>query len=116
MRSELVQWLRTKVPVQRWDQVWWQCSVLVLLAIPIGLPILRLLAILGWKGAPFAMQGLMLGSILGGPVIGSAVLCFIGEAGLPTSKVHRAKWLAGLAIIGPFLTLLMVFWLQEKIG
>ena len=32
----------------------------------------------------------------------------------PSYEMYRAKWLARLAIIGPFLTLLIVFWLAGR--
>lgn len=113
-RTEFVQWLRTKVPDERWGQVWWRPSGFVLLMLPIGIPVFRLFSLLGWKGAPFAIQGLMLASVVGGIAIGSVVLCCIEEAGLPSSQVYRAKWLARLSIIAPVLTLLILFWLAGR--
>ena len=115
-RIEFIQWLRTKIPARRWSQAWWQSSVTILIILPLGIPGLRLLGLLGWNGAPFAMQGLMLASVLGGAAIGSVVLLCIEEAGLPAKEVHRAKWLARLAIIGPVLELLAGFWFAGRSG
>ena len=113
-RIEFIQWLRTKVPARNWSQVWWLSSLSMVLMLPIASPVLLLLGLLGWNGAPFAMQGLMLASVLGGVAIGSVVLLCIEAAGLPAKEVHRAKWLARLALIGPVLELLVAFWLAGR--
>jgi len=115
-RIEFIQWLRTKIPARRWSQAWWHSSATILIMLPLGIPALRLLGLLGWNGAPFAMQGLMLASVLGGVAIGSVVLWCIEEAGLPAREVHRGKWFARLAIIGPVLELLAGFWLAGRSG
>lgn len=115
-RIEFIQWLRAKIPARRWSRVWWQSSLSMVLMLPFGTPLLLLLGLLGWNGAPFAMQGLMLASVLGGLAIGSVVLLCIEAAGLPASEMHRAKWLARVAIIGPVLELLVGFWLARRSG
>ena len=115
-RIEFIQWLRGKVPARRWSQVWWQPSLAILLMLPIGTPMLRLLGLSGWNGAPFAMQGLMLASVLGGAAMGTVVLLCIEAAGLPANEMHRAKWLARFTIIGPVLELLIAFWFAKRSG
>jgi hypothetical protein len=115
-RTEFVDWLRTNVPVQRWESVWWQFSVFILLMLPIGVPVLYLIGFLGWNGVGRATQGLMMASVVGGVTIGPFVLFCVEQAGLRPIQVHRAKWLARLAIIGPFLELLIMLGLMARFG
>lgn len=108
-RRRFVNWLRGHVPPERWEQVWWLTPALTLLLLPVGAPILQLLMRLGWDGAPRATQGLMVLSVLSGVAVGSVVLWSVKEAGLEPGAYNRAQWLARFAILGPFLTLLVMF-------
>jgi hypothetical protein len=89
-------------------------SVAVLLTLPVGSLVLEILGHLGWFGAPFALQGLMLFSVVGGVVEGCLVLSSVEEAKLSPTLTRRAKLLAGLAVPGPFLTLLIGFLIADQ--
>lgn len=118
MRENFVNWLRERVPPNRWQQIWWIAPAIILLLLPIGLPLLRLVEIIGrfvieWDGEGRAAQGLMLFAITGGVVVGSVVLWSVKAAQLTPDNLRRAQWLARFAIPGPFLTLLILFWIAS---
>jgi hypothetical protein len=113
MKHEFINWLRTRVPDERWEQVWLGVPVIVLLLLPIGSLILRALAFVGWAGAAQATQGLMLISVAGGVIVGSLVLWSAQDAHLDPSSYQRVLWLGRFAIVGPFLTLLIMFWVAS---
>jgi hypothetical protein len=112
-KQEFVGWLRKKVPRDLWEQVWWQLPIIMLLMLPVGALVLHILGRIGWYGAAEATQALMVISVFGGVVVGSIILWCIEEAGLPPLIARRAKWLAGLSIPGPLLTLLLMFWIAS---
>jgi len=112
-RGQFISWLRGHVPSERWEQVWWVAPTITLLLLPMGAFVLRLLGILGWYGAPQATQGLMLFSVICGLVVGSVVLWSVQEAGLDPQALNRAQWLARLTVLGPFFTLLVMFWIAR---
>jgi hypothetical protein len=101
------------VPPNRWEQVWWAAPAVILLLLPLGSLVLRLLALLGWAGAPRATQGLMLLSVFGGVVVGSLILWSVRDAGLEPRFCQRVQWLARFAVVGPFLTLAVMFWIAR---
>lgn len=109
MRQQFVRWLREHVPHERWEQMWWLAPAGTLLLLPLGAPLLQVLAWLGWHGAPRATQSLMLLAILGGVVVGGLVLWSVEEAGLDSAILNRARWMGRFAVIGPLLTLLIIF-------
>jgi hypothetical protein len=113
MREGFINWLRERVPPHRWDQIWWIAPTITLLLLPIGVPLLRLIGMIGWYGAPRATQGLMLFAVTSGVVVGSVVLWSVKDAQLVPDKLRRAQWLARLAVIGPFLTILAMFWIAK---
>lgn len=114
MRRQLfVDWLRASVPPGRWEQVWWAAPAVTLLMLPLGALALRILGLLGWDGAPRATQGLMLLSVFGGVVVGSLILWSVRDAGLEPRLRHRVQWLARFAVVGPFLTLAVMFWIAR---
>jgi hypothetical protein len=76
---------------------------------------LYVLGRLGWYGAPFATQALILLSVVSGPIIGGVVLWSVGEADLVPSAQRRAKWFACLALVGPLLTFLIMSWVANII-
>lgn len=112
-RRDFVSWLRERVPPERWDQVWWLAPLIFLLLLPVGAAILQVLGRLGWYGAPRATQGLMLFSVVGGLVVGSVVLWSVREADLEPHALNRAQWLARFAVLGPFFTLVIMFWIAR---
>lgn len=73
------------------------------------------LGLLGWPGAGFAIQGLMLLSIVSGPIVGFLVLWAVRQADLKPHIVRRAIWLGWLAIPVPLLLVLTLFWLARLI-
>jgi len=77
--------------------------------------LLHVVGRLGWAGAPLATQCLIVVSIVGGPIIGGVVLWSVEEAGLGRSAQRRAKWFAGLAVLGPFLIFLIMSWIANVI-
>ncbi len=112
-RGQFIGWLRGHVPSESWEQVWWVTPTLTLLLLPVGAFVLRLLGILGWHGAPEATQGLVLFSVICGLVVGSVMLWSVREAGLDPHALNRAQWLARLTVLGPFFTLLVMFWIAR---
>jgi hypothetical protein len=115
MRENFVNWLRERVPPARWEQIWWIAPATTLLLLPIGLPLLWLVQMIGWyvfqwDGEGRAVQGLMLFAVTSGVVVGSVVLWSVRAAQLAPENLRRAQWLARFAIPGPFLTLLVLFW------
>lgn len=100
-KREFVGWLRERVPPGRWQQVWWLAPTITLFLLPVGTSILQVLARLGWYGAARTTQGLMLLSLISGPVVGSLVLWSVREADLEPHSLNRAQWLARLAVLGP---------------
>lgn len=113
MRQHFISWLHERVPNQKWEQVWWLAPTITLLLLPVGTATLQVLRILGWYGAPRAMQGLMLLSVMSGLVVGSVVLWSVKEANLDPDALNRTQWLARLAVLGPFFTLLVMFWIAR---
>jgi hypothetical protein len=113
IRRQFISWLRERVPPKRWEQVWWLAPTMILLLLPVGAAILQILGQLGWYGAPQATQGLMLLSVVSGLIVGSVILWTVKEAGLEPRAVSRAQWLARLAVLGPFFTLLVMFWIAR---
>ncbi len=112
-RREFINWLRERVPPERWEQVWWLAPTVMLLLLPVGAAILQVLGRLGWYGAPIATQGLMLFSVVGGAVVGAVELWSIREADLEPHALNRAQWLARFAVVIPFLTLVVMFWIAR---
>lgn len=115
MREDFVEFLRKLVPQSWWSRIWWLAPLTCLLLIPLGLLVLEGLTVLGWVGAPRAMQGLMLFAIVAGPVVGSAVLLTVRKARLNDRRERVALWLARLAIPGPLATVLLLFWIVRRI-
>jgi hypothetical protein len=113
MRKEFVNWLRERVPPDWWERIWWIAPAITLLLLPVGVPLLRISGIIGWYGAPRATQGLMELALTSGVIIGSVVLWTAKEAQLSPASLRRAQWLARLAILGPLLTLLVMFWIAK---
>ena len=113
MREELVNWLRERVRPDWWDRMWWIAPAMTLLLLPVGVPLLRLSGMIGWDGAPRATQGLMVFALTSGVVIGLVVLWSASAAHLSPIYLRRAQWLARLAVLGPLLTLLVMFWIAK---
>jgi len=113
MREEFVNWLRERVPPDWWERIWWIAPAVTLLLLPVGVPLLRLSGMIGWNGAPRATQGLIVFALTSGAVIGSVVLWSAREARLGLDSLRRAQWLARLAVLGPLLTLLVMFWIAK---
>lgn len=112
-RQLCINWMRANVPPDRWEQVWWLAPTISLLLLPVGAAILQVLGRFGWYGATRATQGLMLLSVVGGLVVGSVVLWSVREANLEPHALNRAQWLARFAVLGPFFTLLILFWIAR---
>jgi hypothetical protein len=112
-RRIFVNWLQANVPPWRWEQIWWLAPSFTLLMLPLGTLVLRILGALGWDGVPRATQGLMLLSVLSGLVVGSLTIWSAGEAGLNSRLFYRVQWLARFAVVGPFLTLAVIFWIAR---
>ena len=113
MRERLVNWLRERVPPNRWNQIWWQAPAMTLLLLPVGLPLIWLLEILGWDNDGRASQGLALLAVTSGPVVGLVVLWSAKHAQLDPHNLRLSLWLARLAVVGPFLTILALVWLAR---
>jgi hypothetical protein len=113
MREEFVKWLRERVPTIWWDQIWWIAPTITLLLLPIGVPVLWLSGMMGWYGAARATQGLMVLALTSGVGVGCVVLWSVKDAELAPDNLRRAKWLARLAVLGPLLTLLVMFWIAK---
>lgn len=111
LRNRFVAWLRSRIPASKWEQAWWLAPALALAILPIGFAGLFVLELIGWAGTGRAGQGLALLALLSGPIVGLLILWSIREAGLKTRSRVRAEWLARFAILGPLLTLLILFWL-----
>jgi hypothetical protein len=112
-RHLFIDGLHANVPSDRWEQFWWLAPTVTLLMLPVGAMVLRVLGLLGWYGAPRATQGLMLLSIVSGVAVGSLVLWSVEEAGLAPRLLYRVQWLARFAVVGPFLTLALLFWIAR---
>lgn len=108
-----LQWLRARVPPERWEQLWWSAPTLAMLLLPAGSVVLRLLGMLGWAGAPRATQGLIVLSVLGGFIVGSVILWSAQEAELIPPTLRRVQWLGRFAFAVPLLTLLILFGLAR---
>jgi len=113
MREEFVNWLRERVPTNWWDQIWWIAPTITLLLLPIGVPLLWLSGMVGLYGAPRATQGLMVLALTSGVGVGCVVLWCVKDAQLAPDSLRRAQWLARLAVLGPLLTLLVMFWIAK---
>ena len=113
MREEFVNWLRERVPADWWDRIWWIAPAMTLLLLPVGVPLLRLSGEIGWYGAPRATQGLIVFALTSGVVVGSVVLWSARKAHLAPDNLRRAQWLARVAVLGPLLTLLVMFWIAK---
>lgn len=111
IRRTFVRWLEENVPPEYWEKVWWVTPLTMILLVPVGSPILYGLEFLGLPGGARAIQALMLLTIIGGPVIGFIVLWSVKEANLEPHIRSRAIWLSRLAVPGPFLILLFLFWI-----
>ena len=77
------------------------------------MPALDLLSWLGWLGAAEAMQGLMVIAIVSGPIVGVFILLVVKRALIGARSERLAIWLACIAIPGPLLTVLLIFWLAK---
>lgn len=119
MREKFVDWLRERVAPDRWEQIWWIAPAITLLLLPVGAPLLWLCGIVGgyvgWYGVGRAHQGLALFALTSGVVIGSVVLWSAKAAQLTPNILRRAEWLARVAVIGPLLTLFVMFWIVQAI-
>src|SRR4051812_39422369 len=62
-------------------------------------------------GVGRATQGLMILSVMGGPIVGTVILWCVDESGLNPQLISRTKWLARLAVVLPLLTLLVMFFI-----
>ncbi|HWT01741.1 MAG TPA: hypothetical protein VN256_15955 [Pyrinomonadaceae bacterium] len=116
LRRRFVVWTRERVPPEWWERTWWLAPALTLALIPVGLPVLLALGwLFNWAGVARASQGLILLAVVSGPVLGFLVLWSIKEADLEPQAQKRSAWLARLAIPGPLLTILTVFWITRLI-
>ena len=113
MRQEFINWLRERVPPDRWNQIWWVAPAMTLLLLPVGALLLQLARMTGWYGAARATQGLMVLAITSGIVIGLVVLWSVNLAELDSQILRRSQWLARFAVLGPLLTLLLMFWIVK---
>jgi hypothetical protein len=105
-RVSFVEWLRGRVPPERWESLWWAAPAAAALLLPLGYPLLYAIGYAGWRGVGRATQGLMLFSVACGFVVGALVLWSCGEAGLGQPALGRARWTAWLALVLPTLALL----------
>lgn len=112
-RKMLVNWLRLNVPPERWVQMWWLTPIILLLALPVGALVLRILGLLGWDGVGRATQALILLSVVASIVVGSFILWSVEEAELEPRLHRRVQWLARFAVVGPILTLGIMFWIAK---
>jgi hypothetical protein len=81
--------------------------------LPIGAMVLRVFGFLGWSGAARATQGLILLSLISGIAVDSLILWSVEEEGLEPRLLYRVKWLARFAVVVPFLTLGVLFWIAS---
>jgi hypothetical protein len=108
MKRHLIKWLRERVPPSRWEQFWLLTPVTMVLMLPVGSVMLQIIGKLGWQGVGRATQGLMVLSVVGGPIAGAVILWCVDESGLNPQLISRTKWLARLAVVLPLLTLLVM--------
>lgn len=108
-RKLFVLWLKSHLPSAWWKHIWWLAPLATLAIIPLGQPTLYLLGLLGWTEVGRAMQGLILLAVTSGLVVGATVLWSIREANLEPRIFNRALWLARLSVVGPLLTVLILF-------
>jgi hypothetical protein len=112
-QERFVRWAESYVPLQRKERIWLIVPVIALGILPIGLFFLRLLEFTEWHGAGRAGQSLILISILFGIASGCAILWVVDYTKLDPHKKVYAKWLARLAVIGPILIILTLFWINR---
>jgi hypothetical protein len=110
-----IEWFRERVPPSRWEQVGFLMPLAIMFLLPVGSGMLQHLGRLGWYGAARATQGLMLLSVLGGPVVGLVILWCVDESGLSPLSISRTKWLARLPVVMPLLTLLVMFTIGQHL-
>lgn len=108
-RKLFVLWLKGHVPSNWWGHIWWLAPLATLAINLLGQLTLYLLGLLGWAGAGRATQGLILLAVICGLVVGATVLWSIPEANLEPRIYNRALWLARLSVVGPLLTVLILF-------
>ncbi len=104
-RNEVIDLLRNAIP----ERVWFGIPLTGILLLPIGLPLLYVLGILGLQESPRLTQALMIFSVLYGPLVGAATLFLIRHSNVSLRRTDVAQWLARLSIVSPILMLLTLF-------
>lgn len=113
-RRQFIDRLREHVPQERWERTWVLAPTVPLALIPVGVTAIVIAGwLVNWYGMARAAQGVILLAIVSGPIVGSIVLWSIKEAGLDQRTYHWSAWLARIAIPGPLLTILVIFWLAR---
>lgn len=110
IKPKVITLLRENIPLYLWNFVWWMPSLLAILLLPIGVLFFESIAQIGFA-EPRGEQLLFILSIFYGVGIGTITLLLVDKAGLSTKLIQKVKWLARFAIITPFLTLLILFWI-----
>lgn len=113
IKTKIVNRIQKKVPSNLYKFVWWMPSSLAIVILPIGLLFFELIKFVGLV-EPRGEQMLMIFSIFYGIGIGTATLLLVDKAGLSTNLLQKTKWIAKFAIITPFLTLLILFWIFSR--
>ena len=98
--------LKGFVPSSLWKVFWIVLPASALILLPVGLPVLLVLAQLGINEAPRWTQLLMLFSVTYGPICGLATLWLVRHSGIPANTMNASLWLGRFAVVLPLLMLL----------
>jgi hypothetical protein len=90
---------------------WWAVPISAILLLPLGTAFFQLLTAWRVPEAPRWLQLSWIFALLYGLVAGALILLLVGKAGIPSSDINKVKWLAGIAVISPFLELSLLFWI-----
>ncbi len=113
IRTKIIIWLRQITPSILWNFVWWFPSFLAVVLLPVGLLFFESIKLVG-VAEPRGEQMLMIFSIFYGIGVGIATLLLVNKAELSANLLQKVKWLARFAIVTPFLTLLILFWIFSR--
>lgn len=113
VKTKIVDWIQENIPSNLWNFIWWFPSFLAIVLLPVGLLFFESIALAGFA-EPRGEQLLMILSIFYGVGIGTVTLLLVGKAEISAKFLQKVKWLARFAIVTPFLTLLILFWIFSR--
>ncbi len=113
IRTKIIIRLREIIHSVLWNFIWWFPSFLAILLLPVGVLFFESIKLVGFA-EPRGEQMLMIFSIFYGIGIGTGTLLLVNKAELSAKLLQKVKWLARFAIITPFLTLLVLFWIFSR--